>query len=375
MAECPLKIDALPPNLRKNVDPASPTPLRGMGAKGLLPAGPTDVARALFMLTYDPDENIAKTARATIAGLPEKILGVALRDEDLQPVVLDLFAMLLEGKDVYLEMIILNASTADETFPRVAEKCSERIGELIAQNQLRLLRHEEIIRALHRNPNVKPVTLDLVVDFCLRSGLDLPDLPTFKEGRRRLFGETPEQQAEAEIAAQGELTADEAVKELGEDVVEEKEGELEEDKKLTINQRFMKMSVSQKIKFVSMGNKEVRTFGLRDPNKLVALATIQSPRITDREVLSQAGSKTCQADVLRYIYSSRHWTKEYSVKVALMNNPKAPSGVTLKWLPLLRDADLKNLAKNKNIPQVLATQARLAIAKKSAPKPEPGGGH
>jgi hypothetical protein len=373
MPECPLKIDALPPNLRKNVDPASPVPLRGMGAKGLLPANPTDVARALFFLSYDPDENVAKTAKATMAGLPEKILGVALRDEDLQPVVLDAFAELLTGKDQYLEMMILNPSTSDETFARIAEKASEAIAETMSQNQLRFLRHEQIVRALHRNPSVKPVTMDLVVDFCLRSGLDLPDLAIFKEGRRRLYGESPEAQAEAEIAA-GQETAEQALEELGADAIEEKEGELDEQKKLTINQRFARMSVSQKIKFVTLGNKEVRTFGLRDPNKLVAIAAITSPRITPGEVLLQAGSRTAQADVLRYIYSSRHWTKEYSIKVALMNNGKAPAGVTLKWLPLLRDTELKNLAKNKNISQTLANQARILIQKKSAPKQD-GGGH
>ena len=43
----------------------------------------------------------------------------------------------------------------------------------------------------------------------------------------------------------------------------------------------MKMSVSEKIKLATLGNKEARTILLRDANKLVCMAAATSPRITD----------------------------------------------------------------------------------------------
>ena len=48
----PLPLDVLPVAFRKHVDPAAPVPLRMMGAKGLVPMGPKEIATALYMLTF-----------------------------------------------------------------------------------------------------------------------------------------------------------------------------------------------------------------------------------------------------------------------------------------------------------------------------------
>ncbi len=75
-----------------------------------------------------------------------------------------------------------------------------------------------------------------------------------------------------------------------------------------------------------MGNKEARTLLMRDSNKLVSVAVIRSPRITDGEMLLRRNNKTANDDVLRVIYNDREWTKQYTVKLALVKNPKIASG-------------------------------------------------
>ena len=66
---------------------------------------------------------------------------------------------------------------------------------------------------------------------------------------------------------------------------------MEEGKKLSLSKRIMSMNVSEKIKLATKGNKEARGILMRDSNKLVSVAVIRSPRITDGEVLGLAQSK------------------------------------------------------------------------------------
>src|SRR5437763_13466264 len=93
---CPLALDVLPGNFQKHVDPKAPVPLRMMGAKALVPMGPKEMATALFMLTFDADATVKETASKSAAGLPDRILSVALRDETMDPPVLDYYADLLK---------------------------------------------------------------------------------------------------------------------------------------------------------------------------------------------------------------------------------------------------------------------------------------
>src|ERR687883_659876 len=131
---CPLSLDVLPGNFQKHVDPKAPTPLRMMGAKALVPMGPKDMATALYMLTFDADAGVRETAAKNAAGLPDRILAVALRDESADPRVLDYYVSALSTKPDYLEMLVLNPSTPDEAVARVAALPQEKILEIIAQN-------------------------------------------------------------------------------------------------------------------------------------------------------------------------------------------------------------------------------------------------
>ncbi|MHB1847183.1 MAG: hypothetical protein ACYCWW_20360 [Deltaproteobacteria bacterium] len=359
MPDCPLSLEALPPNLRKHVDPASAKPLRGMAAKALVPMGPPQLTTALFMLTFDPEAEIAEQARKTATGLTDRVLSAALRDGDLDPRVLDFFGRILDGKEAFLEWIILNPSALDETIAGIAATCSEKLCDLIGQNQLRLLRHEPLLRALLQNPHALRSTVDGVADFAVRAGVELTDVPALVEARRRVFGEVP-------AAAAPAVTAEDLVSEFA--VGEDGAAPLEEGKRLTFMQKLLKLSVSQKIKLATLGNKEARTVLLRDSNKLVALAAVQSPRITDGEVLAIANSRTAHDEVLRCIYNNREWLKNYQLKLALVKNPKVPLPSAMRFLPLLRDSEIRELARSKNVPAGIQNQAKSMMAKKEAPK-------
>jgi hypothetical protein len=123
------------------------------------------------------------------------------------------------------------------------------------------------------------------------------------------------------------------------------------------------MSMAQKVAIALKGNKEVRTLLLRDTNKVVAVAAIKNPRLTEQEVAAVASSKSTNEEVIRIVSNSREWTKSYGVKLALVQNPKTPLGVAMRFLPLLNHTDLKSIAKSKNLPSAIANQAKAMLSR------------
>jgi hypothetical protein len=377
-AACPVALSALPSNFQKHVDPKAPVPLRMMGAKALVPMGPKEMTTALFMLTFDADAAVRETAVKSAASLPDRILSVALRDETVDPPVLDYYAGVLARRDEYLEMLVLNAATSDETVERITRDADERITEIVAQNQLRMLRHADIVRALVGNKTARPSTIDNVCDFCVRSGLVLEDLPAFKAARRRIHGGAAEDEELAkQVTLKLELeqaAAEAALEQMGlvavtaeqEEALAPTDDEKEdENKKLSITQQIMRLGIAKKIEWANKkGNREVRTLLLRDPNKLVQLAVIQSPRITEGEIAKVAQSRVSPNEVLQYVYNNRMLMKNYSIKMNIISNPKVPVGVSMRFLSGLRMAEVKALAKNKNVPQGLASAAKKLLEKK-----------
>ena len=375
---CPVGLSALPANFQKHVDPKAPAPLRMMGAKALVPMGPKEMSTALFMLTFDPDPPIRETAAKSAAGLPDRILSVALRDETVEPAVLDYYASVFKDRAEYVEMLVLNATTPDTAIQRITVGANERVVEIIAQNQLRMLRHPDIVRALVDNKAARPSTVDNVCDFCVRSGLGLEDLPAFRAARRRIHGgsEQDEELARKVLAEQksAEARAEAALEQMGAAGPDGEERpvapgsaeeQAEEQKKLSIAQQIMNLSVAKKVEWANKkGNREVRNILLRDPNKLVQLAVLQSSRITEGEIGKVALSRTAPQEVLQYIYNNRQLMKNYQIKVNLINNPKMPVAVSMRFLSSLRMAEVKAVAKNRNVPQGLATAAKKLLDKK-----------
>jgi hypothetical protein len=368
MSDCPLPLDVLPKPLQKHADEKAPLPLRLMGAKGLVPAvAAPDLVTLLYILAFDPEGEVREVATRTAAGLPDKIFGVALRAEGLRGPVLDWLADRFTGKEQAMELILLNPATLDETVARLAPFVSQPLVEIVRQNELRLLRHDDIIRALCQNPNALASTIDGACDFCVRNGLLLLDVPQLVEAHKRVHGVDPTAHPLAEEETAEKLMnefRDELALELSDGTQRGADTSEDASRKLNMTQRVMQMSVSQKIKLATLGNYEARTLLLRDSNKLVCMAAVTSPRITDGEILGLANSRTVNADVLRYIYSNREFTRTYAIKASLVRNPKVPLPTALKMMFTLQEKDIKELARDRNVPQTIQSQAKGFLMKK-----------
>jgi hypothetical protein len=132
-------------------------------------------------------------------------------------------------------------------------------------------------------------------------------------------------------------------------------------KRQTLLQQISHMTVSQRVQFAIKGGSEARRTLIRDSNKVVQRAVLQSPRLTEQEVEAYASMANLTDEILRLIANNRNFRKDYIVVRNLMNNPKTPLDVTLHMLPMLNAIDLKKLAMNKNVPETLRTTASKLI--------------
>jgi len=128
-------------------------------------------------------------------------------------------------------------------------------------------------------------------------------------------------------------------------------------KRQTLLQRLATMTVAQRVQFAIKGGSEARRTLIRDSNKVVQRAVLQSPRLTDQEVEAFASMSSLTDEILRLIAKNRNFRKNYVVVRNLVNNPKTPLDVSLHMLPILNALDLKRLCINKNIPETLRSTA------------------
>src|SRR5256885_9035140 len=121
-------------------------------------------------------------------------------------------------------------------------------------------------------------------------------------------------------------------------------------KRQTLLQRLATMTVAERVQFAIKGGSEARRTLIRDSNKVVQRAVLQSPRLTDQDVETFAAMSSLTDEILRLIAKNRNFRKNYVVVRNLINNPKSPLDVTLHMLPMLNAADLNRLTSNKNVP-------------------------
>jgi len=141
-------------------------------------------------------------------------------------------------------------------------------------------------------------------------------------------------------------------------------GDDEEGSTETLLKTLQKMKMIEKMRLATTGDREVRNYLIRDPSRLIQLAVISNPRISDTEVSAIANSKSVDEEVLRRIANNREWIRIYQVRSALAKNPKTPLPIALKMVQTLMAQDLKLIGRSKTVPIGIAQAAqRLAREK------------
>ncbi|HUS33050.1 MAG TPA: hypothetical protein VMZ53_31325 [Kofleriaceae bacterium] len=227
-----------------------------------------------------------------------------------------------------------------------------------------MLRHPQIIGAMYLNKHARMSTVDRAIELAVRNNVRVPGLHAWDEIARSLQGHqsTAESDALFAMAADGiehddrVLTEGDAEKPI-EDIERLEQLALERTKDIPIQN----MTVPAKVRLATLGNAFQRAVLIRDPMKIVQMAAIKSPGVTEFEAASYAGNQTLGEDVIRYIASKREWTKLYGTKYSLCRNPKTPVTDAMRLMPFLREKDLHTLMKSKGVPSAVVAQARKLV--------------
>jgi hypothetical protein len=130
-------------------------------------------------------------------------------------------------------------------------------------------------------------------------------------------------------------------------------------------QKIARLDVRGRIQLAMKGDKEERSILIRDGTKIVALAVLDSPKITDGEVENIASQKNVLEAVLRGIPLKRRFAKNYAVIRNLVSNPRTPLDLSLGLMKNMLVHDLKNLSGNKEISETLRKLALRMFKQKA----------
>jgi adenosyl cobinamide kinase/adenosyl cobinamide phosphate guanylyltransferase len=348
-----------------------------MAAKGLAPGlKPGDTLAVVVALADSHDNAIAKTAQDTLKNLPAPLLNGALGGA-LHALVLERIGPSYAREPAMAEKILRHPDISIAAVIAIAKSASEPVCELIATNEERLLQSPDLIEALYRNNATRMSTADRIIELAVRHGMDIPGIPAFKEVAAAIQMQLiPEASAEptyddiAYAAAERASAQAERTNATGEvedtHEVDETSGEERVKKHAKeAEEKWHDLSTTAKMRRALTSSKATdRLLALRDSSPLVRKAAVKSDAFTDAEAEGISARKNTYEDVLREIASSPTLVRRHKVKVNLVMNPRTPAGVAQKFLPFLREHELRQAAASKDVQGAVSQQAKQLLQRK-----------
>ncbi|HDP94125.1 MAG TPA: hypothetical protein ENN40_02060 [Candidatus Aminicenantes bacterium] len=245
-----------------------------------------------------------------------------------------------------------NQSLPPEFLKKIAQHGDETMLECLLENQIKLIAYPGIMDVMAANPACGSFIQARIQDI-----------------HKSYLSDVPAQ----------EIPADEVIEDLKEAISEEQTeraqgedsdnlDELIEEQVQTTLQRINQMPVSDRIKLALTGSKTERLILIRDANKMVSVAVIESPKISEDEVLLVVRNRSISGDIIQRIAANREWTKNYNLVVELLNNPKTPVKDALGFIKKLHERDLRMLQANKNASPVIRGLALSFIQQRAKKK-------
>jgi hypothetical protein len=368
-----IDIEGLPGPARKVLGPNAPAPARLMAARGVIPGvKPGDLVTVVALLAdRSDDKKVAETASGTLAKLPPPVLKGALQS-DLPSLVVERLAGAYAADHAVVEQLLRMPRISGDALALLAERADERIGELVATNEQRLLENPNVIEKLYMNKRVRMSTADRLLELAVRNDLEL-SFPAFKEAAAAiknelipeptdeptfddvLFNET-DRIARSTEAQAGTDADSHDVNDEGEEQVKEQFASL--------HTQIAQMTITQRIRRAQVGTAGERLILVRDANKLVAEAAAKSPMLRENDACRIAASRAVSEDVLRIIAQNREFTRNYQTKVNLVTNPRTPFTFAARLIPHLRENDLRGLARSKNVSGAIVKAVRQQLQRK-----------
>src|ERR1700692_1396701 len=220
---------------------------------------PADRAEILVLLSTDADDVVAQQASEALRSQPVEAFVEALKRSEALPPIFEYASQHLVGKPAVAEAMVQNRNCPSRFItPHVPQLSSMSVQALMD-------------------------SLDRVSDSSELAAALLKSSSATADNKRVL----------QELLAPETPIDEKALMEALMDV------EPDAGKRQTLLQRLAKMSVSERVQFAFKGGSEARRTLIRDSNKVVQRAVLQSPRLTGQEVESFAGMSSLTDEILR----------------------------------------------------------------------------
>ena len=377
---------------------ALPSNLMHSASKGALAVPPEEMMEILVHLATK-NQIFGQQARFTLASWDETASKAIAANPKTSKDVLNYMISPQNLRPALLPALLENPSVGDGILVDMAASTSKEIVEAMRKSR-RVNRSQKLLHALSQNPlytaaatpepeKVQPSHTPAKTPLLEAEALSSPAVvaaETAQDEPSEISSETSDEEVNvyleehaAEITAEGDKPFqaiggiyDESEEEAAEPEVEtvppapvhaepakvqpkprmpvvkkpSADGEVRRDSTL---QKIAKLDIKGRIQLAMKGNKEERSILIRDGTKIVALAVLESPKITDGEVEKFASQKNVLEAVLRGIPLKRRFAKLYPVTRNLVFNPRTPLDLSLGLMKHLLAADLKNLSGNKDV--------------------------
>jgi hypothetical protein len=340
--------------------PDAPRDLRIFAARGLLPLERDDRLRALLAVVEDEDPEVGPPARETFDALPPDDI---VRFLEATPTRAELDTVSRISEDPFvLEEIIRHPDTSDEALLRLAATVVGDPQEALIVNHVRLIRQPALIDMLLANPGLTADGRRRLAEM-REEFFEKEERRREQERRRR-----EEEEHRARQDAQG-IVFDEAEEEtetastgVGEEspaAVEDVEPGLG-----AVYRRISMMTVKEKVELAQKGNKEERRILIADANKIVSMAVLNCESLSQAELEAFCSMRHLATEIFHAVATTREWIKKPRIQLALVMNPAVPLSITLPLVKFLGMRDLRNIGRDRNLPEGIRLAARKILLEK-----------
>jgi hypothetical protein len=388
-----------------------PSNLMQSAARGALAVPPEETIEILVYLALN-HKLFGEQARLTLAGWDEKASMAAAADPKTSADVLAYFVSPKNLRPRLVPALAENPSVKEEALDELAVSGSRPVIEGLLMST-RVMSSPQLLQALQSNANLRPTELAEIGKklAALEASPGVAAAATEVEAPEEVIEGTVikflEENA-AELAAEkdkpfqpigmsieeagGEATA-EAAAEVGPQaaaatgsadaaagksstaaagkpgvaavgVKAKKAPAGVEERRDSVLQKIAKLDIRGRITLAMRGSKEDRSILIRDSTKLVAIAVLESPKVSDGEVEKFALQKNVLEAVLRAIPLKRRFAKNYNITRNLVQNPRTPLDLSLGLMKNLLVHDLKNLSGNKEVSDTIRKLATRMFKQK-----------
>ncbi len=228
----------------------APTVIKRRASRGTIPVSTDELLEILVFLTQDPDPTCSEVAKETLAGWPPEKCAPLLADLLTSAETLAYFSRQPDPVEAVVNAVANHPHADDQALAPLAPRLSLEQIEQIAGSEERVAEMPQLVAAL----------------------LQRSDLPQTLHSRlKALHTDFTRQEKERAVALAREEADTQASPE-------------DERARISLVQKITNMGISERVQFALKGDREARMILIRDPNKAVYRAVLQSLLLSDCEI-------------------------------------------------------------------------------------------